>query len=465
MTKSVIERSTVSGLLKTLLEGSLKYSFVTNYSGQVLDWGEGILTFFNDMKEGLQISDFLEVSSDLFEEIINSRVELNEVADLKQNLYCVSVDLLQRNQILFHLIPKRDNLNTENFDGNSVSLDQEDIQNDSEKPDTNLIETLSQHGIFTAKIDFQADLFLTTPSVIASFFGGSKSNSFEELVLSKLSEKHQSEFRENFQKLKKGKNQLSRNVLIRLGSGGYYEWVELSVTVSEWKKSKPASGFVFIRNIQEFMDIDYLEVKIQEDERYRISRIIHDNISQQLFGIRFMLSGIKKEIVDEDKKLKIDKIDAELLSIIHEARILVSHLGVVIYENGGLKGAFEKFLDSLHKIVDKSISVQWKGEEDVEDPKIGASFFRIFQEAIFNSILHSQSDDISVKVVSNDVLSMQISDNGIGFNSESSEIGFGLKNMRDHAESIGAVLIIDSEISEGTTVSLHYENVQLIESV
>ena len=82
--------------------------------------------------------------------------------------------------------------------------------------------------------------------------------------------------------------------------------------------------------------------------------------------------------------------------------------------------------------------------------------YRIFQEALHNSLKHSHSDLFEVNITTTEtIFRLEIKDFGIGYDTTQISSGLGLNNMKLRAKLIGAQLIMTSNLS-GTTVTLEY---------
>ena len=83
------------------------------------------------------------------------------------------------------------------------------------------------------------------------------------------------------------------------------------------------------------------------------------------------------------------------------------------------------------------------------------NIYRIIQEAVNNAIKYAEASLISVKIHSkNDVVEIEVNDNGKGFNMATVELGNGINNMKKRAEEIKAKLIIGSLENKGTQIKL-----------
>ena len=87
----------------------------------------------------------------------------------------------------------------------------------------------------------------------------------------------------------------------------------------------------------------------------------------------------------------------------------------------------------------------------------GMNVYRIIQEAVNNALKYSGATTISVRFSeANEHLTIEISDNGKGFDTATVDSGNGLLNMKKRAREIGGTLEIASEETQGTTIVLNF---------
>ncbi len=93
------------------------------------------------------------------------------------------------------------------------------------------------------------------------------------------------------------------------------------------------------------------------------------------------------------------------------------------------------------------------------DIEVRRNIYLLFKEAINNAVKHSQCSTLNIKLsASKTLISMHVSDNGIGFDPKvkmESGVGLGLGNMNKRAREIGGEFKIDSAPGKGTTVSFN----------
>jgi len=206
-----------------------------------------------------------------------------------------------------------------------------------------------------------------------------------------------------------------------------------------------------------------LEIKQQlVNERERISRELHDNIGSQLSYISNNIDWLaetqgsfSKE--EETKRLAIVNDTAKnLVSDLRETIWAMKKESIMLDE---LADKLKSFLQSqciLRPQMDVVITENIRKSYSFS-PTEALNIFRTCQEAIVNSIRHSQAEKICFTIQSDpeEDFSFIIEDNGKGFVQQKNyKDHYGLENMMHRAEESGATLFINSEPGKGTKVSI-----------
>ncbi len=200
--------------------------------------------------------------------------------------------------------------------------------------------------------------------------------------------------------------------------------------------------------------------KLQE-QRLRISRDLHDNIGAQLTFIISSIDNLKYGFDIKDKKLtnKLNTISEFTSETIYELRDTIWAMNKDEISIEDLETRIANYVDKARNVsnntkfefdIDSSINLS----QSFSSVK-GMNIYRIIQEAIHNSIKYANASKIIVYILKVDnKLTFSVSDNGVGFNPETTEKGNGLINMEKRAKTIQANVSISSKVNEGTTVSL-----------
>lgn len=195
---------------------------------------------------------------------------------------------------------------------------------------------------------------------------------------------------------------------------------------------------------------------LKEEERTQIAREIHDELGQQLTGIKYGLSSLKKADSSlSDVEAKVNSIMEDVNNAIQSLRKIITELRPGILDTLGLVPSIEW----LVKEVEKKSGIKFNFEGKVKCQKfeknLSTCFFRIAQEALNNISKHSEATRVSVLMEQTDnELLLKVSDNGIGISNEKLDNPFsmGLLSMRERASNIGGDFQLVSKENEGTTI-------------
>lgn len=209
-----------------------------------------------------------------------------------------------------------------------------------------------------------------------------------------------------------------------------------------------------------------IEQKIRE-ERERISSDLHDNIGANLSGIVTGLELTKNHFnkYDNERILNnIGSLESHTRETIDLLRAAIWSLQDNVKTCGDLIDKVQEFI--THRIVTEN-QPQPKIVCNLDRGTIIAPFdslnlFRIIQESINNSLKYSGSGNIDIlfSETENGRIRIEIKDYGNGFNVEKTLLsgeGFGLQNMKNRAEKIGAKLEIISNSDNGTKILLELQ--------
>jgi len=203
-----------------------------------------------------------------------------------------------------------------------------------------------------------------------------------------------------------------------------------------------------IRNLAEHM------LQVEEMERRRISRELHDEAGQSLVCIRLMIEMIEMSLPPAAEEWREKLAEARDLTekTILEMRRLIADLSPVILEQFGLESALRQLL--------KRFEASFKCEAHLNvakitglPPKMEMVVYRIIQECCNNISKHSRASNVNISVSSADeVLSLQVSDDGVGFDVDSAlakKDSFGLAGMRERVALLGGKFQVRSRYLSG----------------
>jgi two-component system, NarL family, sensor kinase len=198
-------------------------------------------------------------------------------------------------------------------------------------------------------------------------------------------------------------------------------------------------------------------VRSQEDERARLSRDLHDGISQWLVSIKLQIeSGIAKltgpTAQPESARLSFDRAAGQLNDVLGEVRRISHDLRPALLDDLGLAAALAHLTQEFAELTAIDAHFKASGTRDTLPDVANTVLFRIAQEALTNIKRHAHATEVVVRL-SEDSRNVRliITDNGSGFDVASvlqhPKRGIGLRNMHERLESIGGKLHLVSSPS------------------
>jgi signal transduction histidine kinase len=198
-------------------------------------------------------------------------------------------------------------------------------------------------------------------------------------------------------------------------------------------------------------------VGLQEDERRRVSRELHDEAGQAITSLLFTLRLLEREAAaggavtarTEDLRRIADGIQETLHRVATDLR-------PVALDQLGLVPALGQLVEELSNQGGPNIVVEALGlGEDRLPPDAETALYRIAQEAVTNAVRHAGAREIAVVLERRDShLVMIVEDDGEGFDADLT-LGpghLGMVGMRERAEMLGGTLLVESSPGSGTTV-------------
>jgi len=199
-------------------------------------------------------------------------------------------------------------------------------------------------------------------------------------------------------------------------------------------------------------------IDAQEEERTRIARELHDDLSQQIAGLGIALSLIRQQIPTERREAReqAERFYQRLAQIGASIRHLSHQLHPAVLEHAGLAPALEAYRAEFELLAGVKAEIQTDGHFEEVPQNVSLAIFRITQEALQNVWKHSGTKEAVIRLTRrNRQVLLQVSDRGIGFNTaEPRQPGLGLISMRERAKLLGTTLSIESVKGQGTTLTV-----------
>jgi signal transduction histidine kinase len=202
-------------------------------------------------------------------------------------------------------------------------------------------------------------------------------------------------------------------------------------------------------------------ITVQEEERRKLSRDLHDNIGQLLTGLTLALGGLEQAPLEPKYQRALalaQRVATELRQVVHD----ISHgLRSSLLDESGLHAALQQ-LTSEWELNDAAVKLKFEAEDvdGVRLPReVEAIVFSLVQEALTNVYRHARARRALVRIQRTPAeLVVLVQDNGIGFDplfvAHQSGLGrLGLVGMRERAELLGGTLKVESIQGRGTTLT------------
>lgn len=200
--------------------------------------------------------------------------------------------------------------------------------------------------------------------------------------------------------------------------------------------------------------------EVRSLEKKRISEELHDGILGRLFGARLSLDSLNMSIAPDAIESRGGYIN-ELKCIEQDIRKVSHDLNTDFIANSG-------FVDIINTLVEtQSLAYNLKYtvnvSEDINWDSIANTtkihFYRIIQESLHNIYKHANATEVSIVFIEkNNIIFLNIEDNGSGFQVDKAKRGIGLKNISSRVNDISGVLGIESIINKGTLIKIEIPN-------
>ncbi|WP_251973192.1 PAS domain S-box protein [Sphaerotilus microaerophilus] len=203
--------------------------------------------------------------------------------------------------------------------------------------------------------------------------------------------------------------------------------------------------------------------RVQEAERLRIARELHDDLQQGLAAILMEAAAVGQYLGDDDSPARRALAGIKHLGeqLIASTRRIVSDLRPQILEDLGLAAAIENLASQFTQrsgISCEVDSAELRPADEACAAPTWACLYRVAQEALNNVGKHAGAGRVRIRLASmvGQSLQLSIGDDGMGIPADRrrSATSFGLLGMRERVRAAGGRLLIRSEPGQGTTIEV-----------
>jgi two-component system sensor histidine kinase UhpB len=239
--------------------------------------------------------------------------------------------------------------------------------------------------------------------------------------------------------------------------GSFQGIIESMRDITEHKQAEEA----LIQYTERLRAISAQLAEVEDLERQRLARELHDQVGQNLTALGINLNIIQMQI-PENVSPSVRYHLEDSLSLVEQTteriRDVMADLRPPVLDDYGLVAALRWYGEKIARRIEIPITVEGEEPSPRLDSHVENALFRIVQEALTNVTKHAQASFVKISVdVEGAILRLTLVDDGVGFDPEDitqpeNERGWGLLSITERAESVGGQCRIISSPNQGTRV-------------
>jgi signal transduction histidine kinase len=235
-----------------------------------------------------------------------------------------------------------------------------------------------------------------------------------------------------------------------------YEWLPRELSLLEdaaarcWEAAEKARMTEELaRREQQIRALAEHMVEIEEAERRRISRELHDEAGQSLLYVRLQLEMLEQQVSGKEGPVaaKLRELRQMVEHSILEIRRLIAALSPAILEQMGLAAALRQLVGRFRQMHSAEVAVHIPRRLELPK-KVEIIVYRLVQEALNNIAKYSLASHVNLSLETADgVLNLLVEDDGVGFDVEeafSRPDRYGLSGLKERVALLGGVLEVES---------------------
>jgi PAS domain S-box-containing protein len=201
-------------------------------------------------------------------------------------------------------------------------------------------------------------------------------------------------------------------------------------------------------------------ITVQEEERRRIARELHDDIVQKVASLAINISMVKKRLpASADSVIPdVEALQQRVFGLAGDIRQLSHQLHPAALEHAGLIAALKSFATEFSQLEGIGVKLTVPESNDAIPPDIAICVYRVVQESLRNVAKHSGSKAAEVVLaIEGTDLYLAIKDQGKGFDVQHARgSGLGMLSVEERVRLCGGSIEIISELNRGTALTVRF---------
>jgi signal transduction histidine kinase len=199
---------------------------------------------------------------------------------------------------------------------------------------------------------------------------------------------------------------------------------------------------------------------IQEDERKRISRELHDETSQSMASLLAYMKVLLSKLTDEKQRVLLLDARNVAINVLGGLRKMAVELRPPVLDDLGIVAAMDKYITNFSNQQDLMVSFFPPDEKLIINNQIALTLYRILQESLTNISKHAYATSVNITLEQDTgSIILRIDDNGLGIRSGAIEAArqknrLGIYGMKERVELLGGNFTFHSISGQGTTITV-----------
>jgi PAS domain S-box-containing protein len=251
------------------------------------------------------------------------------------------------------------------------------------------------------------------------------------------------------------RNLRSLGEVINDANGGTVRMLWSVLDITEQKRTEDALR----ASAEQLTALSRRLVEVQEAERRKLSRELHDRVGQNLTALSINLDILRTSLADEshaEHRVRLSDSEALLESTVDSIEDVMAELRPPMLDDYGLLPALHWYAKDFSRRTGIAVNVAGKDGVDRSDPETEITLFRIAQEALINVAKHAHAKRVQIELdQAPGYCRMTVSDDGIGIDgARRQRPGLGMVTMRERAQAVGGEFKVRNVAGGGAHITI-----------